>query len=524
MLLVIASCSNNQYHQQLAEIDSVSNSLPDSAKKMLVKIQKEMNDASKSDRMYYNLLSIKIKDKSYDRHTSDSLILKVVDYYESFYDKNLLPEAYYYAGNVYADLNDEPQALEYYLKAKDQLERCHNLRLEGFVTNAMGYVYVHQMLYDNALECFRASYVCDSIRKDTLGMCYSLRDMAEVDNDLGNYERALEVLSLGERLSRKAKLMGINSSILGYTALTYNRLGDYSKALEMLHKSFSHLQEKDQSGRFSTAAKIFLNINELDSAKFYLEKSISKGTVYAKQSAYRGLMNIAYKNKNDKELYKIASLYNKYTDSLLIVKNMEQTSLIKARYDYNIRQKQIEQFKEEKSIFASLLFVSINLILIIILWIFIRSIIEKYKIQDIENECNRSLIVSKDSENVQYKQANTEKHEVVESKTKISDKLDHFRKNGELTSAITPEEWKELDVIVNTQYEGFAEQLFNKYKLSDLEYHVCLLLKLDFSPTEIASLIFLTKQSIANMRRRLYFKLFNKEGSPSEFDNFIRCL
>ena len=54
----------------------------------------------------YHLLTIKANDKAYITHTSDSLILSLVDYYEHGGDPVYLGEAYYYAGSTYRDLGD----------------------------------------------------------------------------------------------------------------------------------------------------------------------------------------------------------------------------------------------------------------------------------------------------------------------------------------------------------------------------------------------------------------------------------
>ena len=74
--------------------------------------------------MYYQLLTIKAKDKAYITHTSDSLIKNVVKYYEERKDRERLQETYYYAGRVYRDMGDEPQALEHLQKAIEKTKDC----------------------------------------------------------------------------------------------------------------------------------------------------------------------------------------------------------------------------------------------------------------------------------------------------------------------------------------------------------------------------------------------------------------
>ena len=52
-------------------------------------------------RMYYDLLDLKVNDKMYVRHTSDSLIKRITAFYETYGDRDKLLESYYYMGRVY---------------------------------------------------------------------------------------------------------------------------------------------------------------------------------------------------------------------------------------------------------------------------------------------------------------------------------------------------------------------------------------------------------------------------------------
>ena len=97
------SCYGPKYRKGLTEADSIASVNPQRAMAMLDSIKHEMADASKHEQMYYRLLCIKAQDKAYIKHTSDSAILPIVEYYETEGDKNLLSEAYYYAGSVYRD-------------------------------------------------------------------------------------------------------------------------------------------------------------------------------------------------------------------------------------------------------------------------------------------------------------------------------------------------------------------------------------------------------------------------------------
>ena len=76
------------------------------------------------------------------------------------------------------------------------------------------------------------------------------------------------------------------------------------------------------------------------------------------------------------------------------------------------------------------------------------------------------------------------------------------------------------------------KELFNKYKplaklestLKDTEYEICLLVKLEFTPSEISILTQRKLSDISNIRKRLLQKMTGVEGSSKDFDNYIKSL
>lgn len=86
-------------------------------------------------------------------------------------------------------------------------------------------------------------------------------------------------------------------------------------------------------------------------------------------------------------------------------------------------------------------------------------------------------------------------------------------------------EWDELDNVVNSVYENYTEKLHNIYnRMSSFEYRVCLLIKINISPVNISHLTNHSKESISSVRRRLYYKAFNRKGSPADWDEIISSL
>ena len=61
-------------------------------------------------------------------------------------------------------------------------------------------------------------------------------------------------------------------------------------------------------------------------------------------------------------------------------------------------------------------------------------------------------------------------------------------------------------------------------KLSDLEYQICLLLKIELTLADIAVLVHREPSTITMSRKRLFKKMFKKEGKAEELDSFIRSI
>ena len=91
-------------------------------------------------------------------------------------------------------------------------------------------------------------------------------------------------------------------------------------------------------------------------------------------------------------------------------------------------------------------------------------------------------------------------------------------------SVISENEWLEIIDLLNKFHPNIIERLNEFSKISKIELHVCILIKISFSPTEIAFLLNKSKTGISSIRSRLYKKIFHKIGTSKEFDNFIVAL
>lgn len=84
--------------------------------------------------------------------------------------------------------------------------------------------------------------------------------------------------------------------------------------------------------------------------------------------------------------------------------------------------------------------------------------------------------------------------------------------------------WTELEHQVNVAFPRFIPNLRSIVKLSQVEFRTSLLIKLKVAPSMIASVVHREPTTISSIRSRLYKKVFDKKGSPQQWDEFVSSI
>ena len=156
MSFFISSCNGgNGYTPELLKAESLINEYPDSAILILHALDKNKVNKSKAVRMNYYLLLYQAEDLSDINHISDSVMLKVVNYYEKNNYGDRLMRAYYLLGSAYDNMGDSPEALKYYHKALDLPPKSTSFSISGHVYSKIGYIFGSQNLYDEAISAHK---------------------------------------------------------------------------------------------------------------------------------------------------------------------------------------------------------------------------------------------------------------------------------------------------------------------------------------------------------------------------------
>lgn len=156
----------NTYPQLLLLADSLTRSKPDSAVSLLISMKEDLLVQSEETQMCYNLLCVRVDDKRCILQVSDSLILSILHYYINRDDKQHLSEAYFYAGRMYRNLGDFPQAQNCYDNALEALEGDSCYRLRNLIYGQMGGLCSEQGFWNEAKEIYLRAYKWNSIATD----------------------------------------------------------------------------------------------------------------------------------------------------------------------------------------------------------------------------------------------------------------------------------------------------------------------------------------------------------------------
>lgn len=560
------SCNRRPYPHTMQVADSLAEICPDSAVSLLEQIKDSINSEPEETKMYYKLLLIKAKDKAYITHTSDSAIKEVLKYYRR--DKERLLQVYYYAGRVYSDLEDAPRALHYFLKAIDVSHKSADYKLISTVYSQIGTLYLYQDVYDKAPEMFHKAYRYSTLAQDSISMVYDLRDIGRYFSTQKQADSAIYYYKKADSLARVIKdselVRMVNGELSGY----YTRLGRYKEAHQSMQIAFSNISSQIPPSRYHIAARYYECTNQLDSATYYYTLLLSINSYLYKQEGYRGLGSIARLNGELEKALIYFDKYLEYTDSVQKGTQTETVRKINSLYNYQLHQKEnrklrIETYREKRWNFL----LATSLIFCVILFIAYYQYrkrkeqaqhIQQEKLKKIQEEqYNLSLehIEQNKAEikklELALKEAETTKdrlrqdllqsqkdfiektNEQIEAKQRVQKQSEAALINSEIykkfyraaedeNEKIQDEDWRELACAVDEAYNQFTKRLYELYPIKDIELQVCLLLKIGLTKkTQIATITIRSKQAITSIRKRLNSKVFNREDSPEQWDNFI---
>lgn len=376
-ILCLCSCGrDSESEARLHAIDALCDSIPQAAIDSLAAI--DPSALSEKDLYRYRLLQIKSRDKAYVAHTSDSLILDVIDYYGRHRSEGLYPEALYYGGRVYSDLGDLPTALEYFQKSLDEIpEDDAHMRFRSTVLNQTGRILSQLRLDSAAIQYLEKSLSLEQ----------------KIDNN--DYRTAFtHVLISGSYLHQKnivAARRHMDEAVMLSSGLENNHQrsirNDFAQLLLWEGKIDSALQvirtiPTDADSIYlpfslAISSQIYLSAGLKDTAYIHARKLTLLNNPYCKKTGFSVIFSDELRDYVPKDtLLKLIPEYKQTVEEYLNTNEAEQAIIQNSLYNYTNQVRRREAAEHEARSFKMMAFSAIGLLLLsgltVALWLLSR--------------------------------------------------------------------------------------------------------------------------------------------------------
>lgn len=272
LAVCLFGCNRHSSNPLLHQVHSLLEVRPDSALTVLKNLS-AVEEMPEVDRAYYALLLAEATDKNaLPLLPCDSLLDFALDYYEDG-DKGMAV-ALLYKGRLLAQMNDEKAAIENNLKALEVLQNYpEDTKYRGLIYSALGVWYGDCGLYDKALEMQNKSLLYSFNAKDTaiayhnIGYIYTMRGLQ--DSSIAYQRKAVEYAVL-------SKDMNMMVTSWHSLSLDYEQLDKIDSAVVYARKVLQYVSDEHKifSGYFYNMGALYVDLEQYDSARYYLEKSL----------------------------------------------------------------------------------------------------------------------------------------------------------------------------------------------------------------------------------------------------------
>lgn len=587
VLLIVIGCS------QTTEIDIAMEQAErfmetrqgDANKSLIVldSLKAQISGMTEAQRMRFHLLQAKAMNKAYVDFTSDSIMLKVVDYYDRYGSGYEKMTANYLLGCVYRDLGDAPTAMKYLERAtKSDGKDIPTYKTLAHVHGQMAYLLEEQSLAESALRELDVAYKYSILAGDTID--------------------ALTILSVKAPVYSLVNKMDSSEIVIDSCINMFKRMGCQQYAAQMCAYNIRYLLQKGEIGKAHDRIKIYetesgyfhngeiesgkevyyyykglyyLGVNHTDSARTMFQKCLNYiADPNIKVSAYHGLSLLYDKIGPADSTAKYALLAYNANDSAYDKSVSEALIRQQALYNYSKYQETALRSAERAATLGWWLFASLAVLVAAVCFtLFIykkkkraagrriammqeRYETEKTLLQREMEEMNalleerQSLLETKEDllerreaelnieigkreqsiAELQERVAGYEREMHIKDiavledeiqKAPLKDDFSYYLKN--VMEQPSSKDWDKLIRFAKSSFPKLYVMLRN-YNVNERELRICILTRLMFKPKDIAVLVGCRFPEVSLTRSRLLKKIYGIDGKASDFDKRIMLM
>ena len=541
--LLLAGCANNENKELLeclSDIQAMGDSCPQKAMLRLDSIRPLFENESEYMRNKLALLDIRLRDKAYITHTSDSTIKQVCGYFEKHGSDREKQEAYYYMGSVYRDMNDSPRAVTNYLKAIEIAEKSEDadpalmqvsyLQLSG--------IYQKQFKHNEALDlALKGLKIAERQGKATertfMNVATTYFNIGDTLNTISLCDKTMDII-LNNGVCKK------NADIVSKALYYYTRANN-EKDATLCHNLLKSLPHNELPRNYAPNLAIYYEkfVSEDSAAAIFRKLYDTTDRIGSKYDASLWLT----KHYNDKGDYEQASKYAvRFIEAnRAVVENMdyEYTNNAKNLFQYQ-RDKEEEQRimleSEQKSKMLIIIIASTFIIILFITTLYFRYrrrmlarlVSMNVRVAELGNEILRKeKEISEMGEKVDEldRQKDLMERKIREQKLKNGDLVkllmtkdsrdddsgivDYFKSAATGKCSVGDSEWDRLYDYVSSKYPDFAHELqCESVRINSTTLRLYCMLKIGLTNREIENITGWPHQTVWYRVKRIE-KVFN---------------
>ncbi len=542
------SCKDNSLLSKMDHIKAVGDENPALALKMLDSIYVDARNASEYAMMKYDLLKIRLEDKSYIPHTSNRTIENLVKYFEENGTVKDKQEVYYYAGSVYRDLDDTPRGIENFYKSIEAVsdkKECDSIILRNAYSN-LYYLFVNVQDYNNALKMAQMEYsISKAINNTTINTMNQITN-AYVDLDM-------------------------NKEGLRYLNETFNLLKDKKYAKEdnfifLVLYNYSHLKLKDKANECYNLIKkrklkrmdafvrnilgnYYMLIGQQDSAIACYESIINeKKNEYAMYDTSKKLFHIYSENGNKDKAIKYGAEFVRMSEKLDLAKNSELAATVNNKYKYHLDQSRMQKMESERTMYLRIaIIIGFSAVLLTLAFVIfymrkknitlrrqlaltdslnsvkaqMRDIKKNTLLKEQQLASAQSEIAAKEQKMKEISEELQRNEQLLETTQKrlndkmkqseqlmqmlhkaeledsASDVVEAVRKSAEGKKKLSATEWQQLYSAVNSLYPDFKDSLVSRDgNLSEQQMQMCYLMRIGLTGPQINNVVDISRTTV----------------------------
>ena len=436
---------------------------------------------------------------------NDSLAEALVAYFDKHGDANERMRSRYMLGRTYYHLGELPRALETYLEAAScadtTADNCDYKVLSRIHAQSAA-IYHLQVQPRSELTDLRLAEYYAWKGKDTLQAieCYAAQTGAYTY--LKNQDSVIIICEASSRLFDSIGRKDRSSQMKGRAILPLTQMNEIEKSKLYIdeYESNSGLYFRNDSmseGRevyYYVKGRYYLAVNQLDSAEYLFRKELREGKDLNNQIAgCKGLQELYEKKKISDSIAKYASLSYELNDSAYNLSEMQNIQKLQASYNYN-HYKYLAEKKGFETKIAWLTSAIIIILTILLLWFFF----------------HRYILFRRAA--LDYR---LEHHDIT--------RRFHEMAKSQPVQYPSLKDWQDLRSLVEDQIPSFKKTLIpdEQQPLNDMEYDVCVAIRVHLSPIEISKLKQCAPSYVTKIRKKLLLSIFDREGNGDDFDDEI---